>query len=93
MWRLVCVRLAVWRRRGRHPIWRVVGYSGSGMAHEIAKLVLEKAGTFVERTDAVRTALSLGMSLEEIESYLDWLDNMRFAEDSESGKRSEPKKD
>jgi hypothetical protein len=47
------------------------------MAHEIAKLVLEKAGTFVDRTEAVRTALSLGMPLEAIESYLDWLDNMR----------------
>jgi DNA-binding transcriptional MerR regulator len=48
------------------------------MAHEIAKLVLEKAGTFLERTEAIRTALSLGMSLDEIEAYLDWLDNMRL---------------
>jgi hypothetical protein len=47
------------------------------MAHEIAKLVLEKAGTFLERTEAVRTALSLGMPLQEIESYLDWLDDIR----------------
>jgi hypothetical protein len=47
------------------------------MAHEIAKLVLEKAGTFLERTEAVRTALSLGMSLQEIEGYLDWLDYVR----------------
>ena len=49
------------------------------MAHEIAKLLLEKAGTFLERTDAVRTALSLGMPLDQIEDYLDWLDNMRSA--------------
>jgi len=31
------------------------------MAHEIAKLMLEHAGTFLERTEAIRTALSLGM--------------------------------
>jgi len=55
------------------------------MAHEIAKLVLEKAGTFLERTEAVRTALSLGMSLQEIESYLDWLDNMRSMAGTEPG--------
>jgi hypothetical protein len=47
------------------------------MAYEIAKLLLEKAGTFLERTDAVRTALSLGMPLREIEDYLDWLDSVR----------------
>jgi hypothetical protein len=56
------------------------------MAHEIAKLVLEKAGTFIERTDAVRTALSLGMPLQEIESYLDWLDNMRSATAKETSR-------
>jgi DNA-binding transcriptional MerR regulator len=55
------------------------------MAHEIAKLVLEKAGTFLERTEAVRTALSLGMSLQEIESYLDWLDNMQSTAGTEPG--------
>ena len=47
------------------------------MAHEIAKLLLEHAGTFIERAEAVRTALSLGMPLNEIEAYLDWLDSMR----------------
>jgi len=47
------------------------------MAHEIAKLLLEQAGTFLERTEAVKTAISLGMPLQEIEDYLDWLDIMR----------------
>lgn len=44
------------------------------MAHEIAKLLLEHADTFLERTEAIETALSLGMPLHEIEEYLDWLD-------------------
>jgi hypothetical protein len=44
------------------------------MPHEIAKLILEHAGTFVERQEAIRTALNLGMPLHEIEAYLDWLD-------------------
>ena len=43
------------------------------MAHEIAKLLLEHAGTFLERSEAIRTALHLGMPLNEIEEYLDWL--------------------
>jgi hypothetical protein len=47
------------------------------MAHEIAKLLLEHAETFLERTEAIRAALSLGMPLEEIEEYLDWLDAVR----------------
>jgi DNA-binding transcriptional MerR regulator len=47
------------------------------MAHEIAKLMLEHAGTFLERTEAIQTALSLGMPLHEIEEYLDWLDATR----------------
>ena len=47
------------------------------MAYEIAKLMLEYAGTFVERTEAVNTAMSLGMPLSEIEEYLDWLDTVR----------------
>jgi len=37
------------------------------MAHEIAKLMLEHAGTFLERTEAIRVALSLGMPLHQIE--------------------------
>lgn len=47
------------------------------MVHEIAKLLLERAGNFLQRTEAVRTALSLGMPLSEIEEYLDWLDAVR----------------
>jgi hypothetical protein len=47
------------------------------MAHEIAKLTLEQARTFQERAAAIRAALSLGMPLHEIETYLDWLDATR----------------
>ena len=47
------------------------------MAHEIAKLMLEHAGTFLERTEAIRVAISTGMPLSDIESYLDWLDSVR----------------
>jgi hypothetical protein len=44
------------------------------MDHKIAKLLLEQAESFLGRTEAVKTALSLGMPLGEIEAYLDWLD-------------------
>ncbi len=44
------------------------------MAHKIAKLMLEQASTFLERSEAVEVALSLGMPLQEIEEYLDWLE-------------------
>ncbi len=47
------------------------------MAHEIAKLLLEHAETFLERTEAIKSAISLGMPLNEIERYLDWLDLVR----------------
>ena len=47
------------------------------MAHEIAKLLLEHAETFLGRTEAIETAISLGMPLQEIETYLDWLDQMQ----------------
>jgi hypothetical protein len=47
------------------------------MAHEIAKLMLEHAGTFLERAEAIRVALSLGMPLSAVEEYLDWLDATR----------------
>lgn len=46
------------------------------MAHEIAKLLLEKAGSFLERKEAIEAALNLGMPLNEIQEYLDWLDSM-----------------
>lgn len=44
------------------------------MAHEIAKLLLDHADTFLERAEAVKSALKLGMPLHEIEQYLDWVD-------------------
>ncbi len=44
------------------------------MAHPLAKLILEHAETFLERSEAVRVAVSLGMPLCEIEEYLDWLE-------------------
>ena len=47
------------------------------MSHQVAKLILEQAGTFLERTEAVKSALQLGMPLNEIEEYLDWLDFVR----------------
>ena len=47
------------------------------MAHEIAKLLLEHAGTFLERTEAIKSAMALGMPLSEIEEYLDWIDAVR----------------
>ena len=55
------------------------------MAHKIAKLLLEQADSFLDRTEAVKTALSLGMSLHEIEGYLDWLE----ASGLQRGKRSD----
>ncbi len=51
------------------------------MAHEIAKLLLERAGTFLERTEAIKAALYLGMPLREIQEYLDWLDYMKPRQD------------
>lgn len=47
------------------------------MSYEIAKLLLEHANSFLDRTEAVKTALSVGMPLHEIEAYLDWLDAVR----------------
>jgi len=44
------------------------------MVHEIARLVLEQADTFLSRQEAIKTALDSGMPLHEIEDYLDWLD-------------------
>lgn len=58
------------------------------MAHQIAKLILEHADTFLKRSEAVETALSLGMPLNEIEEYLDWLDVVRPGHT-----RGAPKKD
>lgn len=47
------------------------------MSHEIAKLMLEHAQTFLDRQEAIRSAMALGMPLNEIEEYLDWLDQTK----------------
>jgi hypothetical protein len=47
------------------------------MSHESAKLLLERARTLVERTEAIKAAVSLGMPLNEIHEHLDWLDAVR----------------
>ena len=47
------------------------------MGHDIAKLLLQHAGSFVERDEAIKTAINLGMPLHEIQDYLDWLDRTR----------------
>lgn len=54
------------------------------MGHKIAKLLLEQADSFLDRTEAVKTALSLGMSLHEIEGYLDWLEASGLQRDKKS---------
>ena len=54
------------------------------MAHELAKLMLEHADTFLERTEAIETALYLGMPLQSIEQYLDWLDMARSRSEGET---------
>lgn len=68
------------------------------MAHKIAKLLLEHADTFLERTEAVKTAMSMGMPLQQIEEYLDWLDIVKSQADQRpaepgplSDDRSRPK--
>jgi len=60
------------------------------MAHKIAKLLLEHAGTFLERTKAIETALYLGMPLHEIEEYLDWLENVRPQEEDQPEDGGDP---
>ena len=54
------------------------------MAHEIAKLLLEHAGTFLERQEAIESALYLGMQLHEIEQYMDWIDTVRPPSDGDA---------
>jgi hypothetical protein len=63
------------------------------MAHEIAKLLLEHSQTFLERTTAVETAMSLGMPLAEIEEFLDWLDSIRGPMEDRSQPPPTPKDD
>ena len=33
--------------------------------------------TFLERQEAIRAAMSMGMPLHQIEEYLDWIDSLR----------------
>lgn len=61
-----------------------------GMSHEIAKLLLEHAETFLERTEAIKSALSLGMPLAEIEEYLDWLDAVRGSDKGQAPAKPRP---
>lgn len=63
------------------------------MAHKIAKLILEHAATFLERKEAVRTALSLGMPIHEIEDYLDWIDHHRPRDSGEGDSDDEEELD
>jgi hypothetical protein len=63
------------------------------MAHEIAKLLLEHAGTFLERTEAVKSAMALGMPLNEIEEYLEWVDLIRQKPNRAQQPNSPPSKE
>ncbi len=63
------------------------------MAHEIAKLLLEHAGTALERDAAIRSAIYLGMPLHEIEEYLDWLDSVRPQPDEDAEEPPDAPKD
>jgi hypothetical protein len=66
-----------------------IASEGRGMSHEIAKLLLEHAETFLERTEAVKSAMALGMPLAEIEEYLDWLDTMQGSDRTPPPKRND----
>ncbi len=76
--------------------WRALPYFRSpslaskigDMTDEIAKLGLEQAESFADRTEAVQSALDLGMSLQEIEAYLDRLDFDRSGDRLDEGHRN-----
>lgn len=61
------------------------------MPHEIAKLLLEHSETLTDRVEAVRLAVRLGMPLDEIEEYLDWLELVRSRQPER--RREEPPRD
>jgi hypothetical protein len=44
------------------------------VANEEAKRLLQRAAALPDRVDAMDAAMHLGMTLAEIELYLDWLD-------------------
>ena len=80
MFSATSARSAVVRRRDCSLGQARAEYTAPGpprMAHEIAKLLLEQAGNFLAREEAIKSALSLGMPLRDIEEYLDWLDSIR----------------
>jgi hypothetical protein len=72
---------------------RTAATKGHGMSHEIAKLLLEHAETFLDRKEAIKSALALGMPLNEIEEYLDWLDTVRGQDRLPPSKRRPPSSD
>lgn len=62
------------------------------MANEKAKLLLESSSDYFDRISAVQQALRMGMSQEEIEEYLDWIQllrNERMSLGSELSSQSE----
>ncbi len=44
------------------------------MTHQELTDILGHAGGFTERVDGLRIAIRMGISLNEIEEHLDWLD-------------------
>ncbi len=60
----------------------------SCMVHKIAKLILEHTDSFLERAKAIDVALSLGMTLDEIQEYLDWIDSVHGGKANQSSKPS-----
>ena len=51
-----------------------VGGQSSRLSRDVAEWTLAYAAGFSERTAAVRIAMALGMPLNRIQEYLDWLD-------------------
>jgi len=51
------------------------GDLSGGAARDIAELTLACAADSSERTSAVRIAMALGVPLNQIQEYLDWLDS------------------
>ena len=53
------------------------------MVQKDAKLILQRADTFVDRVKAVETAVSMGVPLSEIEECLDWLEGVKANQPSQ----------
>ena len=73
----------------RHDVGRPKRCRKVEMSHKIAKLILEHASTFLERTEAIKTAHSLGMPLHEIHEYLDWLEVTSPRPNGQQGEQSQ----